>query len=80
VTYTATPNTCNITNAAPAAVGAPAVANEVAATPNLARYVVISMCVQLPAVGSPDGGDYQPPTVLQLVSDASLRNGNLPMY
>ena len=80
VTYTATPNTCNITNAAPAAVGAPAVANEVAATPNLARYVVISMCVELPSVGSPDGSDYQPPSVLQLVSDASLRNGNLTTY
>ncbi len=80
VTYTATPNTCNITNAAPANVGVPAAANEVAGTPALARYVVISMCVQLPEVGTPDGGGYQPPTVLQLVSDASLRNGNLLKY
>jgi hypothetical protein len=80
VTYTSVPNTCNITNAAPATVGAPAVTNEVAGTPALARYVVISMCVELPAVGTPGGNGYQPPTVLQLVSDASLRNGNLLKY
>ena len=80
VTYTATPNNCNVANAAPANVGAPAVANEVAGNEGVARYVVISMCVQLPEVGTPDGSGYQPPTVLQLVSDASLRNGNLLKY
>lgn len=80
VTYTATPNNCNIANATPASVGAPLVPNEVAALPALARYVVISICVQLPAVGTPGGADYQPPSVLQLVSDASLRNGNLLQF
>lgn len=80
VTYTATPNTCNITNAAPANVGTPTVANEVAATPALARYVVVSMCVRLPAVGTPDGSGYQPPTIQQLISDATLRNGNILKY
>ncbi|MCA1615738.1 MAG: prepilin-type N-terminal cleavage/methylation domain-containing protein [Acidobacteria bacterium] len=80
VTYTAAPNNCNVTNAAPANVGAPAVANEVAGNEGVARYVVISMCIQLPEVGTPDGSGYQPPTVLQLVSDASLRNGNLLKY
>lgn len=75
VTYTAAPNTCNIANATPASVGAPAVVNDVAGTPSLARYVVVSMCVRLPEVGTPEGSGYQPATTLQLVSDATLRNG-----
>jgi Tfp pilus assembly protein PilW len=80
VTYTATVNNCNISNAAPATVGTPAVANEVAATTAAARYVVISMCVRLPAVGTVGGSGYQPPTTMQLVSDVTLRNGDLLKY
>lgn len=80
VTYTANLTNCNIGNVAPATVGTPAVANEVAGAPATARYVVVSMCVRLPAVGAEGGSGYRPPTTMQLVSDVTLRNGNLIRY
>jgi prepilin-type N-terminal cleavage/methylation domain-containing protein len=45
-----------------------------------AKYVVISLCVTLPAVGHPGSDGYQPPSRLQLVSDAALRNSDLVNY
>ena len=50
-------------------------------TPDLARYIVIAVCVQLPAVGVPNQPGYQPAGFpMMLVSDVSLRNGNLNDY
>jgi len=45
-----------------------------------AKYVVISACVKLPAVGAPRAPGYQPPSQVQLVSDVALRNNNLSDY
>jgi Tfp pilus assembly protein PilW len=50
-------------------------------TPDLASYIVIAVCVQLPAVGVPNQPGYQPAGFpMMLVSDVSLRNGNLNDY
>jgi Tfp pilus assembly protein PilW len=50
-------------------------------TPDLASYIVIAVCVQLPAVGVPNQPGYQPAGFpMMLVSDVSLRNGNLSDY
>lgn len=45
-----------------------------------ARYVVIAVCVDLPARGSPGGVGYQPPSSVQLISSVALRNANLTRY
>jgi Tfp pilus assembly protein PilW len=45
-----------------------------------AKYVVISVCVTLPAVGTPGADGYQPPSRVQFVSDAALRNSDLVNY
>ena len=45
-----------------------------------AKYVVISVCVTLPAVGTPGSAGYQPPSRVQFVSDAALRNSDLVNY
>ena len=45
-----------------------------------ARYVVIAVCVELPARGTPGGEGYQPPSSVQLVSGVALRNANLARY
>lgn len=45
-----------------------------------ARYVVIAVCVTLPAVGSSGSPGYQPASRVQLVSDANLRNSDLVNY
>lgn len=49
-------------------------------TPSAAKYVVISICVTLPARGTPGSAGYQPPTNMQLVSDISLRNADTTLY
>jgi prepilin-type N-terminal cleavage/methylation domain-containing protein len=49
-------------------------------TPSAAKYVVLAVCVQLSAVGKPNGPGYQPATDVLLVSDVALRNSNLPLY
>jgi len=49
-------------------------------TPSAAKYVVIAVCVNLAAVGSPGAAGYQPPQSVLLVSDVTLRNSNLPNY
>jgi len=50
------------------------------ANKTLVKYVVISVCVNLPEVGTPGVAGYQPPSRTQLVSDVVLRNTNLSSY
>jgi type II secretory pathway pseudopilin PulG len=45
-----------------------------------ARYVVIAVCVNLPAHGAPGAAGYQPPSSVQLVSSVTLRNAGLTRY
>lgn len=45
-----------------------------------AKFVVIALCVQLPAVGVAGSTGYQPASRVQLVSDVSLRNADLFNY
>ena len=45
-----------------------------------AKYVVLSICVNLPAVSSPGAPGYQPSSSVQLVSDIALRNSQLVSY
>lgn len=45
-----------------------------------AKYIVLSVCVTLPAVGTPGSDGYQPPSRVQLTSDAALRNSDLLNY
>jgi hypothetical protein len=44
------------------------------------KYVVLALCVTLPAIGTPGAEGYQPQSRVQLVSDASLRNSDLVNY
>jgi Tfp pilus assembly protein PilW len=48
--------------------------------PGLASYVVIALCVRLPASGSPGTDGYQPASNILLVSDVTLRNSTLSTY
>ena len=45
-----------------------------------ARYIVLSICVVLPAVSTPGAPGYQPQSSIQLVSDIALRNAQLFNY
>ena len=45
-----------------------------------ATYVVLSICVDLPAEGSPGSPGYHPATQALLVSDVALRNPNINAY
>ncbi|MDQ3744751.1 MAG: prepilin-type N-terminal cleavage/methylation domain-containing protein [Acidobacteriota bacterium] len=45
-----------------------------------AKYVVLTVCVQLPAQGTPGSTGYQPRSQLQLTSDVTLRNADLANY
>lgn len=49
-------------------------------SPTAAKYVVIAVCVQLAAVGSPGSAGYQPEKSVLLLSDVALRNSNLTVY
>lgn len=49
-------------------------------TPDNAKYIVLSLRVTLPAVGTPGSAGYQPPSATQLVSTVTLRNANLQTY
>ncbi|HXQ69753.1 MAG TPA: prepilin-type N-terminal cleavage/methylation domain-containing protein [Pyrinomonadaceae bacterium] len=49
-------------------------------SPSAAKYVVIAVCVQLGAVGSPGSAGYQPEKSVLLLSDVALRNSNLTVY
>lgn len=44
------------------------------------KFVVVSLCVQLPAVGTVGSTGYQPASRVQLVSDVALRNADLYNY
>jgi Tfp pilus assembly protein PilW len=62
-------NDCDISNAS---------ASEVA--PSAASYIVIALCVRLPASGVPNTDGFQPASNVVLVSDVTLRNSNLINY
>jgi len=49
-------------------------------TPDNAGYIVLAVCVGLPAVGTAGTDGYQPATSVLLVSDVTLRNSNLTNY
>jgi type II secretory pathway pseudopilin PulG len=63
------PDDCDISNPS---------AGEV--NPSLATYVVISLCVRIPAAGVPGTDGFQPASNVLLVSDVTLRNSNLLNY
>ena len=44
------------------------------------KYLVISVCVELPARGAPGSSGYQPASRVQLVSDVYLRNADIVNY
>jgi len=44
------------------------------------KYIVISVCVELPARGVPNSPGYQPLSRVQLVSDVYLRNADIVNY
>ncbi len=69
-------STCDITNVRNTVGGT----NVSEVSPGAASYVVLSVCVQLPAVGSPESPGYQPPSRMQLTSDVELRNTNTSNY
>jgi len=48
--------------------------------PAAASYVVIAVCVQIPASGSPNTAGYQPASTVLLVSDVTLRNAALNSF
>ena len=78
VTYTignCAAGTCNISNVRNAAG-----TTELEVTPDNAKYIVISLRVTLPAVGTVGSPGYQPPSATQLVSTVTLRNANLQNY
>ena len=74
VTYST--GTCDITNVLDA-YGNPV--GEVAQKAG-AKYVVMTICVTLPAVSSPGAPGYQPASRVQLTSDIALRNADLFSY
>jgi Tfp pilus assembly protein PilW len=45
-----------------------------------AKYVVVTICVNLPQVGQPGSDSYKPPSRVQLTSDVTLRNAGLNNY
>ena len=49
-------------------------------SPSEAKYVVIAVCVNLAAVGTPGSSGYQPAKSVLLLSDVALRNSNLTVY
>src|SRR5918996_2498623 len=69
VSYTASGNTCDISTTSP----------EVTQKSDT-KYIVISVCVELPARGRPGSPGYQPVSRVQLVSDVYLRNADIGNY
>lgn len=49
-------------------------------SPSAATYVVIALCVRIPAAGVPGTDSFQPASNVLLVSDVTLRNSNLLNY
>jgi len=54
-------------------------ATEVTSKSN-AKYLVMSICVELPERGAPGSANYQPASRVQLVSDVTLRNADINNY
>lgn len=79
VNYTANPDlaTCNIVETLGGATEL--LANNEAQAPQI-RYIVASVCVTLPPVGTPGQEGFQPAARVQLTSDVLLRNGDLTGY
>lgn len=75
VTYTQDPPNCSI-NTPLNALGL----NEPPVAPNLAKFVVVLVCIRTPAVGTPGSPGYQRPFQTLLVSDVALRNSRLNKY
>jgi len=69
ITYTASGNNCDITTTA----------TEVTQKSDT-KYIVISVCVELPARGAVGSAGYQPVSRVQLVSDVYLRNADVANY
>lgn len=55
-------------------------ASQAEVAPSAATYVVIAVCVNQPAVGTPGSSGFQPTSRVLLVSDVALRNSNLQIY
>jgi Tfp pilus assembly protein PilW len=49
-------------------------------SPSVASYIVLAVCVRLPAVGMPRSDGYVPASNMVLVSDVTLRNATLSTY
>ena len=64
----------------PVTVTTPGVAKLTGANIADAKYVVIALCVDLPAEGTPNSPGYQPASQTLLVSDVTLRNSDLFNY
>ena len=69
ISYTATSTNCDITTTSP----------EVTQKSDT-KYIVISVCVELPARGALGSPGYQPVSRVQLVSDVYLRNADVANY
>src|SRR5215211_1984537 len=69
ISYTASGDNCDISTTSP----------EVALKSET-KYIVITVCVELPARGAPGSAGYQPPSRVQLVSDVYLRNADVANY
>ena len=69
VTYTASGDNCDIATTSP----------EVTLKSDT-KYIVISVCVELPARGALGSAGYQPLSRVQLVSDVYLRNADVANY
>lgn len=69
ITYTATGSNCDISTTS----------SEVTQKSDT-KYIVISVCVELPARGAPGSAGYQPVSRVQLVSDVYLRNADVANY
>jgi prepilin-type N-terminal cleavage/methylation domain-containing protein len=69
ITYTASGDNCDITTTA----------TEVTQKSDT-KYIVISVCVELPARGALGSAGYQPASRVQLVSDVYLRNADVANY
>lgn len=69
ISYTASGSNCDISTTS----------TEVAFKSD-AKYIVISVCVELPARGAPGSAGYQPVSRVQLVSDVYLRNADVSNY
>jgi prepilin-type N-terminal cleavage/methylation domain-containing protein len=69
ISYTASGSNCDISTTSPQVT-----------LKSDTKYIVISVCVELPARGAPGSAGYQPVSRVQLVSDVYLRNADVANY